>query len=142
MTRMAGFSSPLLLGFDEIERVLDRAAKTASDGYPPYNIERVRNSDSGAETLRIIMAVAGFSEDALEITIENNHLTIRGRQIEEPERDFLHRGIAARPFQRSFVLEAGIEITGAELKNGLLSVNLTKKEPERTVRTIKIGLEA
>ncbi|MEC9342350.1 MAG: Hsp20 family protein [Pseudomonadota bacterium] len=137
MTRMAGFSSPLLLGFDELERMLDRVSKTGGDGYPPYNIERIR-SDGLPETLRITLAVAGFSQDDLDITLEKNQLTIRGKQVEEPEREFLHRGIAARQFQRSFVLAEGIEIAGAMLENGLLSISLTRNEPEQVVRKISI----
>eukprot|EP01025_Chloroclados_australasicus_P054369 TRINITY_DN6440_c2_g1_i2.p3 TRINITY_DN6440_c2_g1~~TRINITY_DN6440_c2_g1_i2.p3 ORF type:complete len:143 (-),score=25.76 TRINITY_DN6440_c2_g1_i2:137-565(-) len=142
MTRMAGFSSPLLLGFDEIERMLDRVTKTANDGYPPYNIERIAAQDDQAEMLRITLAVAGFAQDDLDITIEKNQLTIRGRQKEEEDREYLHRGIAARQFQRSFVLAEGIEIAGAELENGLLSINLTRREPERIVRTIHIAAKA
>ena len=142
MTRMAGFSSPLLLGFDEIERMLDRVTKTANDGYPPYNIERIAAQDDQAEMLRITLAVAGFAQDDLDITIEKNQLTIRGRQKEEEDREYLHRGIAARQFQRSFVLAEGIEIAGAELENGLLSINLTRREPERIVRKIDIAAKA
>lgn len=142
MTRMAGFSSPLLLGFDEIERMLDRVTKSTSDGYPPYNIERIAAAEEQVETLRITLAVAGFSQDDLDITIEQNQLTVRGRQQDEPDRHYLHRGIAARQFQRSFVLAEGIEISGAELENGLLSINLTRQEPERIVRKIKIASKA
>jgi len=142
MTRMAGFSSPLLLGFDEIERMLDRVTKSTSDGYPPYNIERIAAADGQVETLRITLAVAGFSQDDLDITIEQNQLTVRGRQQDEPDRQYLHRGIAARQFQRSFVLAEGIEISGAELENGLLSINLTRQEPERIVRKINIASKA
>jgi HSP20 family molecular chaperone IbpA len=142
MSRIAGFSSPLLLGFDEIERLLDRVSKTTSDGYPPYNIERVRASEERPETLRITLAVAGFSENDLEITLEQNQLLIRGRQEEEPGREFLHRGIAARQFQRAFVLAEGMEIAGAVLENGLLSINLTRHEPERIVRKITISSKA
>jgi HSP20 family molecular chaperone IbpA len=142
MSRTAGFSSPLLLGFDEIERLLDRVSKTTSDGYPPYNIERVRAHDDRPETLRITLAVAGFSENDLEITLEQNQLLIKGRQEEEPGREFLHRGIAARQFQRAFVLAEGMEIAGAVLENGLLSINLTRHEPERIVRKITISSKA
>lgn len=138
MTRMAGFSSPLLLGFDELERMLDRVSKTAGDGYPPYNIERIR-ANGQAEMLRITLAVAGFSQDDLDITLEKNQLTIRGKQKEEADREFLHRGIAARQFQRSFVLAEGIEIAGASLENGLLSINLTRHEPEQIIRKISIS---
>mgnify|MGYP001157893230 CR=1 FL=1 len=138
MTRLAGFSSPLMLGFDELERMLDRVSKTSGDGYPPYNIERIKAADGRPEMLRITLAVAGFSETDLDITLEKNQLSIRGKQMEEPEREYLHRGIAARQFQRSFVLAEGIEIAGATLENGLLSINLTRNEPERTVRRIEI----
>ena len=142
MTRMAGFSSPLLLGFDEIERMLDRVAKSTSDGYPPYNIERIPAADGNAETLRITLAVAGFAQDDLDITIEHNQLTVKGRQHDDAQRQYLHRGIAARQFQRSFVLAEGIEISDAELENGLLSINLTRQEPERVVRKINIASKA
>jgi HSP20 family molecular chaperone IbpA len=142
MSRIAGFSSPLLLGFDEIERVLDRVSKHTSDGYPPYNIERIRAGDARPETLRITLAVAGFSQDDLEITLEQNQLMIKGRQKEEPDREFLHRGIAARQFQRAFVLAEGMEIAGAMLENGLLSINLIRHEPERIVRKITISSKA
>jgi HSP20 family molecular chaperone IbpA len=142
MTRMAGFSSPLLLGFDEIERVLDRVAKSTSDGYPPYNIERIKGNEDSTETLRITLAVAGFRESDLDITIEKNQLTIHGRQQDEPNREYLHRGIAARQFQRSFVLAEGMEVNGAKLESGLLSIDLTRQEPERIVRKINIVSEA
>ncbi len=138
MSRLAGFSSPLLLGFDELERLLDRVSKSAHEGYPPYNIERLRPEPGRPETLRITLAVAGFAQDDLEITVEQNQLVIRGRQPDEPEREFLHRGIAARQFQRAFVLAEGIEVSGASLENGLLAVNLTRQEPERIVRRITI----
>jgi HSP20 family molecular chaperone IbpA len=142
MSRIAGFSSPLLLGFDEIERLLDRVSKTTSDGYPPYNIERIKPQGERPETLRITLAVAGFSEGELDITLDQNQLTIRGKQHEEPGREYLHRGIAARQFQRSFVLAEGMEISGAILENGLLSINLTRHEPERIVRRISISSKA
>lgn len=142
MSRIAGFSSPLLLGFDEIERILDRVSKTTSDGYPPYNIERVRAGENQVDTLRITLAVAGFSESDLEVTIDQNQLTIRGRQQEDSGREYLHRGIAARQFQRSFVLAEGIEIAGASLENGLLSIDLDRHEPERIVRKITISSKA
>jgi HSP20 family molecular chaperone IbpA len=138
MTRMTPFSSPFLLGFDEIERVLDRVAKTASDGYPPYNIERAAQADGRGELLRITLAVAGFGRDQLDVTLEENQLTIRGRQPDDKSRTFLHRGIAARQFQRSFVLAEGMEVKGAELKDGLLSIELVRPEPERVVRRIDI----
>lgn len=139
MSRLSAFQNPFLLGFDDIERVLDRVSKTASDGYPPYNIERIPAADSQAETLRITLAVAGFTRDQLEILVEENQLVIRGRQIEEGERIYLHRGIAARQFQRAFVLADGIEVQSAELKDGLLSIDLARPEPERVSRRIEIN---
>jgi HSP20 family molecular chaperone IbpA len=125
------------LGFDEIERALDRVTK-ASDGYPPYNIERLPRDDSHPERLRITLAVAGFTLDQLDVSVEENQLVIRGRQAEDKGRQFLHRGIAARQFQRTFVLADGMEVEGADLKNGLLSVDLVRPQPERLVRTISI----
>jgi HSP20 family molecular chaperone IbpA len=138
MTRVTAFSNPLLLGFDAVERTLERVAKTG-DGYPPYNIERLAPQDGG-ERLRITLAVAGFAEADLEVTLEDNQLVIRGRQSEENEREYLHRGIAARQFQRCFVLADGMRVAGAELKNGLLSVDLDRPEPERLVRRINIAV--
>jgi len=140
VTRVSAFSSPLLLGFDEIERALDRVTKTAGDGYPPYNIERLPKTEARGEILRITLAVAGFSREQLEITVEENQLLIRGRQSEDPTRVFLHRGIAARQFQRTFVLAEGIEVLGAELKDGLLAVDLARPTPERVVRKINIDV--
>ena len=138
MTRMSSFNSPLLLGFDHFERVLDRISKTSPEGYPPYNIEQT--SDNG---LRITLAVAGFSMADLSVSIEDNQLIIRGRQGEEDgDRVFLHRGIAARHFQRAFVLAEGIEVLGASISNGLLHVDLTRPVPEQRVRTIPITGEA
>ena len=139
MARMSLLSSPLLLGFDEIERLVDRFGKTAGEGYPPYNIERLKASDQGAETLRITLAVAGFTRDQLDITLEDKQLTVRGKQADEPERDFLYRGIAARQFQRTFVLADGIEVRSADLQNGLLMIDLVRHEPQKMVRTISIG---
>lgn len=139
MARMSLLSNPLLLGFDEIERLVDRFGKGAGEGYPPYNIERLKASDQGAETLRITLAVAGFTRDQLDITLEDKQLTIRGRQVDEQERDFLYRGIAARQFQRTFVLADGIEVKTADLANGLLMIDLVRHEPQRTIRTISIG---
>jgi HSP20 family molecular chaperone IbpA len=138
MTRVTAFSNPLLLGFDAVERTLERVAKTG-DGYPPYNIERLSPQDGG-ERLRITLAVAGFAESDLEVTLEDNQLVIRGRQNDESEREYLHRGIAARQFQRCFVLADGMRVAGAELKNGLLSVDLDRPEPERLVRRINIAV--
>ncbi|HUS98219.1 MAG TPA: Hsp20 family protein [Hyphomicrobiaceae bacterium] len=139
MSRMSLLSSPLLLGFEEIERLIDRAGKSGGDSYPPYNIERLRPADGNAEMLRITLAVAGFSETDLDITIEDNQLVIRGKQTDEAEREYLHRGIAARQFQRTFVLAEGIEVRSAALKNGLLLLDLIRHEPERQVRKIQIG---
>jgi HSP20 family molecular chaperone IbpA len=140
MTRMPTFNSPFLLGFDEIERALDRAAKVPADGYPPYNIERLAKSGRDPERLRITLAVAGFTREQLEITLEENQLVIRGRQQDEKERIYLHRGIAARQFQRSFLLAEGMHVLGADLDNGLLSVDLARPEPERIVRKIEISV--
>jgi HSP20 family molecular chaperone IbpA len=137
MSRIPSLSSPFLLGFDEIERALDRVAK-AADGYPPYNIERIPRSPTDPERLRITLAVAGFTRDQLDVTVEENQLLIRGRQQDDKTRHYLHRGIAARQFQRTFVLADGIEVLGADLKNGLLSIDLARPEPERVVRTISI----
>jgi HSP20 family molecular chaperone IbpA len=138
MTRMTPFSSPLLLGFDTIEKTLERVAKNG-DGYPPYNIERLRG-DTG-DRLRITLAVAGFCEADLEVVVEDNELTVRGRQADDAEREFLHRGIAARQFQRVFVLADGMKVAGAELKNGLLAIDLDRPEPERLVRKINISVK-
>jgi HSP20 family molecular chaperone IbpA len=138
MTRQSLFGSPLFLGFDHLEQMLDRVTKNA-DGYPPYNIEQVRDANGGETGLRITLAVAGFSMDDLQITQEDNQLVIRGRQKEETEdRVFLHRGIAARQFQRAFVLAEGIEVEGAWLDNGLLHVELKRPQPESRVKTIRI----
>jgi len=138
MSRIPSLSSPFLLGFDEIERALDRVAKGA-DGYPPYNIERIAREDGRPERLRITLAVAGFTRDQLDVTIEENQLIIRGRQQDEKPRNFLHRGIAARQFQRCFVLADGMEVLAADLKNGLLSIDLARPQPERIVKTINIS---
>jgi HSP20 family molecular chaperone IbpA len=149
---MTPFSSPLLLGFDAMEKTLERLAKTG-DSYPPYNIERIRPSngrgdgsgdgpdDSSGDRLKITLAVAGFAENDLEVTTEENQLVVRGRQSDETEREFLHRGIASRQFQRCFVLADGMRVTGAELKNGLLSIELDRPEPARLVRKINISVK-
>jgi HSP20 family molecular chaperone IbpA len=139
MTRISAFSSPLLLGFDEIERALDRLSKAAGDGYPPYNIERLARTAAKAETLRITLAVAGFESDDLDVTVEENEMVIRGKQKEEPAREYLHRGIAARQFQKTFVLAEGIEVTGASLRDGLLSIDLARPQSERVARQIVIN---
>lgn len=137
MSRVPSLSSPFLLGFDEIERVLERVAKS-SDGYPPYNIERLPAAEGNPERLRITLAVAGFTRDQLDVTVEENQLVIRGRQNDDKTRQFLHRGIAARQFQRAFVLADGMEVLGADLNNGLLSIDLARPEPGRLVKTINI----
>ena len=139
MTRMTLLSSPLLLGFEEIERLIDRAGKGGTDGYPPYNIERIERGDGRPEVLRIILAVAGFTRDQLEITVEDSQLQVRGRQEEDKSRQFLHRGIAARQFQKTFVLADGIEVKSADLANGLLTIDLVRHEPDRLVRRIEIA---
>lgn len=139
MSRMSLLSNPLLLGFEDIEKLIDRAGKSAGEGYPPYNIERVAPANGAAEALCITLAVAGFSDNDLEISVDDKQLTIRGRQAEEDGRDYIYRGIAARQFQRTFVLADGIEVESADLKNGLLSINLTRHEPDRQVRRISIG---
>ena len=134
MSRITGFNSPLLLGFEHLERMLDQASRASAEGYPPYNIELI--GDNG---LRITLAVAGVSMDDLEVTIEDNQLIIRGKQgSDEDDRLYLHRGIAARQFQRSFVLAEGIDVVGADLDNGLLHVELERIVPEPEIRNIKI----
>jgi HSP20 family molecular chaperone IbpA len=138
MTRVPTFNSPYLLGFDEIERALERVAKAPGDGYPPYNIERLPRTDRAPERLRITLAVAGFTRDQLEILLEEGQLLIRGRQLDDKSRHYLHRGIAARQFQRTFLLADGMEVLGADLSNGLLSVDLARPEPERIIRRIDI----
>ena len=138
MSRVPSLNSPFLLGFDDIERALDRVTRSGSDGYPPYNIERLPKSDSAPERLRITLAVAGFTQDQLDITLEERQLVIRGRQQDDKERIFLHRGIAARQFQRSFVMAEGVEVAGARLENGLLHVDLRRQVPAPVVQTIRI----
>jgi HSP20 family molecular chaperone IbpA len=133
MNKNTYFSSPFLLGFDHLERLLERTAKTANDGYPPYNIEETNSGN-----IRITLAVAGFNRDELAVTLEDSQLVIRGRQTESTGRTFLHRGIAARQFQRAFVLADGIEVKGAELENGLLSIELERPKPQNTARKIDI----
>jgi HSP20 family molecular chaperone IbpA len=137
MSRVPSLSSPFLLGFDEIERALDRAVK-AGDGYPPYNIERIARENGDPERLRITLAVAGFTRDELDVTVEESQLVIRGRQHDDKARQYLHRGIAARQFQRTFVLADGMEVLGADLKNGLLAIDLARPEPTRVIKTIAI----
>lgn len=133
MTRLSLFSSPFLLGFEPFERTLDRISKTATDGYPPYNVEQI-----GENRLRITIAVAGFTPEDLNVETEGNQLVVRGRQSDQGERVYLHRGIAARQFQRSFVLAEGIEVTSASLDNGLLHVDLERPVVEPQVRSIAI----
>ncbi len=138
MSRMTFASHPHLLGFDQLDRLVERTAKSGNDGYPPYNIEQTAQN-----AYRITLAVAGFAEDDLSITVEDAQLVIRGRQTEEgdDQRVFLHRGIAARQFQKSFVLAEGMEVTGASLDCGLLHVDLKRSQPETIVQTIKISRE-
>jgi HSP20 family molecular chaperone IbpA len=142
MSRLSLLSSPLLLGFDEMERLIDRVGK-GGEGYPPYNIERLALRDGAdaaqQETLRITLAVAGFRRDQLDITLEDRQLTIRGRQEDDKSRQYIHRGIAARQFSRTFVLADGIEVKTADLSDGLLTLDLVRREPDRVVRRIKIG---
>src|SRR6476659_5949541 len=132
MSRVSMFSSPLLLGFDQLERTLERLAKNA-EGYPPYNIERI-----GENGLRITLAVAGFTSDDLAIELVESQLSVRGKQTDDSTRVYLHRGIAARQFQRAFMLAEGIEVTGARLDNGLLSIELVRPQAEPSTRTIRI----
>jgi len=133
MSRLSLFNSPFLLGFDQFERTLDRIAKASSDGFPPYNIEQ-----RAENRLRITLAVAGFSMDDLQVQVENNQLLVRGKQAEEDDKVYLHRGIAGRQFQRSFVLADGIEVVGAELDNGLLHIDLERPLLESKVQTVDI----
>ena len=133
MSRLTVFNSPLLLGFDHFERVLDRVTKAQADGYPPYNVEQ-----TGENSLRLTLAVAGFALDDLSVAVEDNQLIVRGKQKDEGERVYLHRGIAARQFQRAFVLAEGIEVQGAALDNGLLHIDLVRPQPESRVRKIEI----
>ena len=145
MTRLSLLSSPLLLGFEEMERLIDRVGK--GEGYPPYNIERISAGGAGngdalpepVDRLRITLAVAGFRRDQLEITLEDNQLVIRGRQEDDKTRDYIHRGIAARQFNRSFVLAEGIEVKSVDLSDGLLSIDLVRREPDRLIRKVEIG---
>lgn len=134
MTKMSLGSHPYLLGFEQLERLMERTAKSENNGYPPFNIEQ-----TSANSYRITLAVAGFGEDDMSITVEERQLVIRGRQDDDEDaRVFLHRGIAGRQFQRSFVLAEGVEVTGATMENGLLHVDLSRTEPEKVVQTITI----
>ncbi len=138
MTKLSLGSHPFLLGFDQLERLVERTAKTGNEGYPPFNIEQ-----SSENSYRITLAVAGFAEDDLSITVEDRQLVIRGRQKEDADgRVFLHRGIAARQFQRSFVLAEGVDVSGALMENGLLHLDLHRSVPEAIVKIIKINQEA
>lgn len=138
MSRLTSLQSPFLLGFDGLERALDRVAKSA-DSYPPYNIERLSATESQPERLRITLAVAGFGPEQIEVTIEKNELVIRGRPpAEADDRTFLHRGIAARQFTRAFVLAEGMAVLGADLATGLLVVDLVRPEPKSSVQRIAI----
>jgi len=135
MTRMSVFSSPLLLGFEHIERMIDRANKSSAEGYPPYNIEQTSEN-----SLRITLAVAGFSDKNLSVTIEDNQLCVRGASPDSSvDKVFLHRGIAARNFTRNFILAEGIEVKHAEQENGLLHIDLQRKIPEKKIKEIKIN---
>ncbi|WP_424971394.1 Hsp20 family protein [Dinoroseobacter sp. S76] len=134
MTKMTLGAHPFLLGFDQLERLVERTAKSGNDGYPPYNIEQ-----SSENRYRITLALAGFEEEDLSITVEDRQLVIRGRQRDDSEgRIFLHRGIATRQFQRSFVLADGVDVSGATMENGLLHVDLKRDVPETVVQTIQI----
>ena len=133
MSRNVYFNSPFLLGFEHLDRLLERTAKAAGDGYPPYNIEQ-----SGDDRLSITLAVAGFTREELAVTVEDRQLVIRGKQVDIADRTFLHRGIAARQFQRAFVLAEGMEVSGAELHNGLLRIDLARPRLESSVTRIEI----
>ena len=150
MSRQNLLNSPLLLGFDDVERLLDRLAKSPGDSYPPYNIERIggpaparagngKTNGGPGDLLRITLAVAGFTRDQLDIALEDSELTIRGRQEDDKSRTYLHRGIAARQFQRTFVLADGIMVVAAGLDNGLLTIDLARPRPERQARKIEIA---
>jgi HSP20 family molecular chaperone IbpA len=135
MTKISFASHPFLLGFEQLDRLVERTAKSGNEGYPPYNIEQSTDS-----AYRITLAVAGFRDEDLAITLEDSQLVIRGRQVDDSEgRVFLHRGIAARQFQRSFVLADGVEVAGANLENGLLHVDLERSLPNAIVQTIEIN---
>jgi HSP20 family molecular chaperone IbpA len=135
MTKLTFAAHPFLLGFEQLERLVERTAKTASEGYPPFNIEATSEN-----TYRITLAVAGFRDEDLAITVEDRQLVVRGRQSEDiTDRIFLHRGIAARAFQRSFVLADGVEVAGADLDHGLLHIDLRRMVPDTIVQTIRIG---
>ena len=135
MTRLSLRSHPFLLGFDQLDQLMERTAKAGADGYPPFNIEQ-----RGEDEFRITLAVAGFAEDDLAITLEDGHLVVRGKQADDGKtREYLHRGIAARQFQRSFVLADRVEVSGAELDHGLLHIDLIQRKPDAVVQRIRIG---
>lgn len=138
MSRIPVFASPLLLGFDELERRLDLASKASGDSYPPYNIERFPPHPDGSENFRITLAVAGFARVDIDITLENRQLSVRGKQKDEAGHEFLHRGIAARQFSKSFILAEGMDVTGARMQNGLLAIDMRQSPPDRVVRRIDI----
>jgi HSP20 family molecular chaperone IbpA len=140
--RNPALNSPFLLGFEDIERALDQATKATSEGYPPYNIERLARTESAPERLRITLAVAGFVREQLEVAVEERQLVIRGRQQDDKTRHYLHRGIAARQFQRVFLLAEGMRVCGAELVNGLLCIDLVRPEPDRSAQKIEITVRA
>ncbi|MGD1935706.1 MAG: Hsp20 family protein [Candidatus Phaeomarinobacter sp.] len=142
MARVTPFTHPLLLGFDGLEQLLDRVGRLSNDGYPPFNIEQTspdEGEDGGVHRFRITLAVAGFTRDELSVTVEGNELIIKGKQADDEDRAFLHRGIAARQFVRVFVLADGLDVETADLENGLLSIDLVKPEPSQTARRIEIG---
>lgn len=139
MTRLSSLSSPFMLGFDEIERTLERIAKTG-DAYPPYNIERVNGHDGGAECIRITLALAGFAPADVEVSVEQHQLVIRGHQKDNEDRIYIHRGIATRQFQRTFLLAEGVEVRTAELHQGLLTIELVRPDARKEVRRINIAV--
>ncbi len=137
MSRVSAFSSPLFLGFEHFERLLDQASRT-TDNFPPYNIERFAAAGSSPERWRITLAVAGFAKDDLEVTVEDRQLSIRGAHAEEERRDYMHRGIAGRSFVKSFVLADGMEVDGAQLENGLLTLALKRRAAEKKILRIEV----
>ncbi len=139
MVRVTALSSPFLLGFDQIERALENAQKSASEGYPPYNIERIAPKEDKPERLRITLAVAGFGPDEIEVTEEESQLWVRGRQKDDKSREYIHRGIAARQFQRSFLLAEGMRVLDAELASGLLTIDVARPQPDKVVTKISIS---
>jgi len=141
MARIPVLNSPFLLGFDEIERAFDRGARTPSDGYPPYNIERIQGEGQHANRLRITLAVAGFTTDQLDITVAEGQLVVTGRQTEDKNRQFLYRGIASRQFQRVFLLADGMQVAGAGMEDGLLCIELIRPHPSRSVQKIEIKVK-